>query len=298
MKFKSGFIALIGRPNAGKSTLLNALVKQKIAIMSNKPQTTRNTIRGILTEKDSQLIFVDTPGVHKPQHELGKQMVKEALSTIHGVDIVYLIVDVTTTFGTGDQYLLEKVTQSNLPVFLLLNKVDLIPKEQLIHLLNEWKERYPFKEIFPISALKENNLSKLLEVTKEYLTDGVQYYPDSQLSDYPEQFIIAEIIREKILYKTEQEIPHSVAVVIEKITKKNETLTINAMVLVERDSQKGIIIGKGGAMLKAVGSAARKELEFRLGYKVYLEIFVRVEKDWRNKKNKLAQLGYISVEEE
>lgn len=297
MSFRSGFIGLIGRPNAGKSTLLNALVQQKVAIMTNKPQTTRNVIRAVRTDEDSQMIFVDTPGIHKPHHELGKAMVQDAISTMKGVDIIYLIVDGSVPYGRGDEYLLDLVQKSNLPVFLILNKVDLLKKEELIITLQEWEKRGDFKEIIPISALKEHNLVKLIDVTKEYLTDGVQYYPEDQVSDYPEQFIISEIIREKIIIETEQEIPHSVAVVIEQIKKKKETLFINAMVLVERDSQKGIIIGKNGEMIKRVGSAARAELELRLGNKIFLELFVRVEKDWRNRRSKLQQLGYIQVED-
>lgn len=293
---RSGFVALIGRPNAGKSTLLNALVNQKVAIISPKPQTTRNSIRAIRTDEDSQIIFVDTPGIHKPQHELGTQMNKEAYSTASGVDLIYLIIDASVPFGTGDEYVLQTIKKSRLPVYLILNKIDLLEKEELIQLLIQWQSRMNFKEIIPISAKTLDNVNELIAVTKNDLTDGIQYYPKDQVCDYPEQFIIAEIIREKVLYLTEEEIPHSVAVVIERIRKNREHLIINAMILVERDSQKGIIIGKQGRMIKEIGTKAREELQTILGESIFLELFVRVEKDWRNKKAKLQQLGYIQME--
>ena len=293
---KSGFVALIGRPNAGKSTLLNALVQQKVAIISPKPQTTRNSIRAIRTDADSQIIFVDTPGIHKPKHELGTQMNKEAYSAASGVDLIYYLVDGSVPFGSGDEFVLNTLRQMHLPVYLILNKIDLLEKEKLIDLLLAWQRRMDFKEIIPISAKTQNNLDQLIEVTKNDLTDGVQYYPADQVCDYPEQFIMAEIIREKVLLLTEEEVPHSVAVVIERIRKNREHLIINAMILVERDSQKGIIIGKQGRMIKQIGTLAREELQGLLGEPIFLELFVRVEKDWRNKKAKLQQLGYIQTE--
>ena len=293
---KSGFVALIGRPNAGKSTLLNALVQQKVAIISPKPQTTRNSIRAIRTDADSQIIFVDTPGIHKPKHELGTQINKEAYSAASGVDLIYYLVDGSVPFGSGDEFVLNTLRQMHLPVYLILNKIDLLEKEQLIDLLLAWQQRMDFKEIIPISAKTQNNLDQLIEVTKNDLTDGVQYYPADQVCDYPEQFIMAEIIREKVLLLTEEEVPHSVAVVIERIRKNREHLIINAMILVERDSQKGIIIGKQGRMIKQIGTLAREELQGLLGEPIFLELFVRVEKDWRNKKAKLQQLGYIQTE--
>ena len=293
---KSGFVALIGRPNAGKSTLLNALVQQKVAIISPKPQTTRNSIRAIRTDADSQIIFVDTPGIHKPKHELGTQMNKEAYSAASGVDLIYYLVDGSVPFGSGDEFVLNTLRQMHLPVYLILNKIDLLEKEQLIDLLLAWQRRMDFKEIIPISAKTQNNLDQLIEVTKNDLTDGVQYYPADQICDYPEQFIMAEIIREKVLLLTEEEVPHSVAVVIERIRKTREHLLIHAMILVERDSQQGIIIGKQGRMIKQIGTLAREELQGLLGEPIFLELFVRVEKDWRNKKAKLQQLGYIQTE--
>lgn len=296
MSYKSGFISIIGRPNAGKSTLLNAILQEKVAITTPKPQTTRNNISGILTREDAQFVFVDTPGIHKPKHELGTQMNKEAYSAASGVDLIYYLVDGSVPFGSGDEFVLNTLRQMHLPVYLILNKIDLLEKEQLIDLLLAWQRRMDFKEIIPISAKTQNNLDQLIEVTKNDLTDGVQYYPADQICDYPEQFIMAEIIREKVLLLTEEEVPHSVAVVIERIRKNREHLIINAMILVERDSQKGIIIGKQGRMIKQIGTLAREELQGLLGEPIFLELFVRVEKDWRNKKAKLQQLGYIQTE--
>ena len=293
---KSGFVALLGRPNAGKSTLINALLSQKIAIISDKPQTTRNQIRGIRTDDDSQIVFIDTPGIHKPHHELGSLMNKEAMSVAGGVDLLYLIVDVSEPFGKGDEFVLDIVKRYKLPTFLLLNKIDLIKKEDLLKLISDYSSRYEFSEIIPISAFNYTNADRLIDVTKDYLEEGIKYYPDDQVTDYPEQFIIAELIREKILILTKEEIPHSVAVVIERMGRKKGKLIINAMILVERDSQKGIIIGKQGSMIKQIGIDARKDIEGILGESIFLELFVRVEKDWRNKKSKLQQLGYVQID--
>ena len=295
---KSGFIALVGRPNAGKSTLINALIKSKIAIISNKAQTTRNQIRGIRTDENSQLIFIDTPGIHKPHHELGSMMNKEAFSAAKGVDLIYLIVDASAEFGKGDEFILEAIKRYKVPTFLILNKIDLINKENLFKIITEYNLKHDFAEIIPISAYTNENLDDLIETSKKYMEDGIKYYPDDQICDYPEQFIISEIIREKILELTEEEIPHSVAVVIERMGRKKGKLLINAMILVERDSQKGIIIGKAGSMIKKVGISARSDIEGILGENIYLELFVRVEKDWRNRKSKLQQLGFIQIDVE
>ena len=296
MSFVSGFVAIIGRPNAGKSTLINSIIKQKIAITTDKAQTTRNNIRGIMTDENSQIIFVDTPGIHKPHHQLGEAMVKEAWGSLSGADLVYFIVDISKKFGSGDEFILRQLASKKIPVVLVLNKIDLLTKEELINYLEKWQSAFDFKEIIPISALKSDNVDHLIEVTKTYLTDNIRYYPDNQVCDYPEQFIIAEIIREKILMNTQEEIPHSVAVIIEKLVAKKDKMIINAMILVERDSQKGIIIGKQGSMLKRVGSQARNELELIVGCKIFLELFVRVEKNWRDRKRQLIQLGYVKTE--
>jgi GTP-binding protein Era len=293
---KSGFVAIIGRPNAGKSTLMNSLIESKISIISPKAQTTRNAIRGILTEEDSQIVFVDTPGIHKPQHALGEQMNKEATSNMSGVDIIYYIVDATQDFGGGEEYIIRLIKNSKLPVFLLMNKIDCLSRDQIMDKLIQYSRKADFKEIIPISALKSDNLDELLKTTKEYLEDGIQYYPSDQICDYPEQFIISELIREKVLILTSEEIPHSVAVVIEKIGRQKGKLFVMAMIIVERNSQKGIIIGKQGRMVKEIGTLARQDIQGILGESIYLELFVRVEKDWRNKKAKLQQLGYIPME--
>lgn len=294
---KSGFVGLIGRPNAGKSTLLNALVKQKLAIISSKAQTTRNAIRGVLTDDEAQIIFIDTPGIHKPIHELGRQMNKEAYSTMSSVDIIYFLVDASKEFGSGDQYILDMIKQQHLPVFLILTKVDLLQEDKVRELLLKYTSLYDFKEVIPVSAVDNFNVEELVKTTKNYLEDGIMYYPKDQVCDYPEQFIIAELIREKILYLTNEEVPHSIAVVIERMGRKKGKLLINALILVDRDSQKGIIIGKQGSMIKQIGMMAREDIEGILGESIYLELFVRVEKDWRNKKSKLLQLGYIQIDE-
>lgn len=297
MSYKSGFISIIGRPNAGKSTLLNAILKEKVAITSPKAQTTRNNISGILTTDDVQYVFIDTPGIHKPKHELGKTLNKNAYTALAEADVIYWINDVTQPFGSGDEFLLEKIKASNLPCFLILNKIDLLPKESLMKKLMEWQKRYEFTEIFPISALTQQNIDKLLLVTKEYLKDGPKYYPDDMVSDHGEQFQISELIREKVLYKTQEEVPHSVAVVVEKKEEFETSIDISAMIIVERASQKGILIGKQGAMIKAIRLSAQKELKAMLHKKVNLELFVRVETNWRNRTNKLQQFGYSELKD-
>ena len=297
MSYRSGFISIIGRPNAGKSTLLNAILQEKIAITSDKPQTTRNNISGILTREDAQFIFVDTPGIHKPKHELGKTLNKNAYSAIAEADVNFWMVDATQTFGTGDQFILEILREKKLPCFLLLNKIDLLEKEKILKLLADWQKRYEFTEIFPISALKKENIDHLLEVTKQYLQEGPMLFPEDMISDHGEQFQIAEIIREKVLYKTQEEVPHSVAVVIEKKEEQENKVFLQAMIVVERTSQKSILIGKQGAMIRGIRLTAQKELKEKFHKKVELELFVRVEKNWRNRMNKLQQLGYLEMEE-
>lgn len=294
--YKSGFISIIGRPNAGKSTLLNAILKEKIAITSDKPQTTRNNISGILTREDAQFVFIDTPGIHKPKHELGKTLNKNAYTAIAEADINFWMVDATQSFGSGDEFILEKMKTSHIPCFLILNKIDLLDKEKLIKVLKSWQDRFAFAEIFPISALKKENIDHLLEVTKAYLEEGPKYFPDDMISDHGEQFQIAEIIREKVLYKTKEEVPHSVAVVIEKKEETDTKVFLQAMIVVERTSQKSILIGKQGAMIRGIRLAAQKELKEKFHKKVELELFVRVEKNWRNRSSKLQQLGYLEME--
>lgn len=290
--FKSGFISIIGRPNAGKSTLLNAILNEKIAITSPKPQTTRDNIMGIVTTEDAQFIFIDTPGIHKPHHRLGKHLNRNAYQAIVEADINFVIIDATQPFGSGDEFLLSRIANSEVPTFLIVNKIDLLSKEQLLHVLKEWQTHYPFTEIIPISALKNNNIQELLAICKNYLQEGVQYFPDTMKSDHDAHFQISEIIREKVLYKTEEEIPYSVAVVLEHIEETEKHLFVQAMIIVERSSQKGILIGKQASMIRSIRMAAQKELKQRYGKNVTLELYVRVENNWRNRSSKLTQLGY------
>ncbi|PLR93827.1 GTPase Era [Bacillus sp. T33-2] len=292
--FKSGFISIIGRPNVGKSTFLNRVIGQKIAIMSDKPQTTRNKVQGVLTLDDSQLIFIDTPGIHKPKHKLGDFMMKVAQNTLKEVDLILFMVNAEEGFGRGEEFIIEKFQTVKTPIFLVINKIDLIHPDQLLALIDSYKEKYPFKEIVPISALTGNNIEKLLEQIKGYLPEGPQYYPADQVTDHPERFIITELIREKALHLTREEIPHSMAVVMEKMEQKpgKEVVHVMATIIVERDSQKGIIIGKQGKMLKEIGQRARIDIENLLGTKVFLELWVKVQKDWRNRASQLRDFGF------
>ena len=291
--YKSGFVSIIGRPNVGKSTFLNRIIGQKIAIMSDKPQTTRNKIQGVYTENDSQVIFIDTPGIHKPKHKLGDFMVKMAQTTLKEVDIVLFMVNATEGFGRGEEFIIEKLQETKQPVFLVINKIDQLHPEQLLELIDQYRKLYEFAEIVPISALDGNNVEALIGAIKKYLPEGPQYYPDNQVTDHPERFIISELIREKVLHLTREEVPHSVAVVIDAIQKREGgAVYINATIVVERASQKGIIIGKQGKMLKEVGKRARFDIEALLGSKVFLEVWVKVQKDWRNKMSQLRDLGF------
>lgn len=277
--YKSGFVSIIGRPNVGKSTFLNRIIGQKIAIMSDKPQTTRNKIQGVYTENDAQVIFIDTPGIHKPKHKLGDFMVKMAQTTLKEVDIVLFMVNAVEGFGRGEEFIIEKLKETKQPVFLVINKIDQLHPEQLLELIDQYRKLHEFAEIVPISALDGNNVDALIGTIKKYLPEGPQYYPDNQVTDHPERFIIAELIREKVLHLTREEVPHSVAVVIDAIQKREGgAVYINATIVVERASQKGIIIGKQGKMLKEVGKRARFDIEALLGSKVFLEVWVKVQK--------------------
>ncbi len=291
--YKSGFVSIIGRPNVGKSTFLNRIIGQKIAIMSDKPQTTRNKIQGVYTENDSQVVFIDTPGIHKPKHKLGDFMVKMAQTTLKEVDIVLFMVNATEGYGRGEEFIIEQLQETKQPVFLVINKIDQLHPEQLLELIDQYRKLYEFAEIVPISALDGNNVEALIGAIKKYLPEGPQYYPDNQVTDHPERFIISELIREKVLHLTREEVPHSVAVVIDAIQKREGgAVYINATIVVERASQKGIIIGKQGKMLKEVGKRARFDIEALLGSKVFLEVWVKVQKDWRNKMSQIRDLGF------
>lgn len=290
---KSGFVAMIGRPNAGKSTLLNQILDRKVAIVSDKPQTTRNRITGIYTQDEVQIVFVDTPGIHKPKHKLGEYMVETAEKTLDDVDLIYYLVDSSVPAGTGEEYVLNQVINSGIPVFLLLNKVDKLSPEEIGQLILKWQAKGDFAEIFPLSALKGDNVTKLVEVTSQYLPEGPQYYPEDAVTDQPLEIVISELIREKVLLLTHDEVPHSIAVFVENMERdKVGKMQIEACIYVERDSQKGIIIGKGGSMLKKIGIMARSDIEYLMGERVYLKLWIKVREDWRNKKQVLSSLGY------
>jgi GTP-binding protein Era len=291
--YKSGFVSIIGRPNVGKSTLMNQVIGQKIAIMSDKPQTTRNKIHGVYTTDNSQIVFLDTPGIHKPTSKLGDYMMKTAQGTLNEVDAVLFLIDVAEGLGGGDRFIIEQLGRVKTPVFLVMNKIDQVQPEALLPIIAQYKDLYPFAEIVPISARDGNNVNTLLEQIVKYLPEGPQYYPADQVTDHPEQFVCAELIREKILQMTREEIPHSIAVSIEQMKVESSGLVnIGAVIYVERDSQKGIVIGKSGAMLKEVGKRARHDIEALLGSKVFLELWVKVKKDWRNQDRVLKDLGF------
>lgn len=292
-QFKSGFVTLIGRPNVGKSTLLNHIVGQKITIISDKAQTTRNKIQGIYTTDTEQIVFIDTPGIHKPKHRLGKFMVDSAIGTIGGVDVVLFLINVTEKIGPGDRFIMDKLQSIQTPVFLVLNQIDQILPDELPDIIASYTSEGNFAEVIPISALQGNNVSELLNHVVSYLPEGPQFYPDEQVSDHPEYFIVSELIREKVLHLTREEIPHSVAVVTEQIDRDTDgKVQVNAMIIVERKSQKGIIIGKGGKMIKDIGIRARKDIERLLGDDIHLELWVKVQRDWREKPARLNEYGY------
>ena len=290
--FKSGFISIVGRPNVGKSTLLNSLLGEKIAITSDKPQTTRNKILGIVNQPDAQLVFMDTPGIHKPMHRMNEFMVKIALATYNEVDVILMIVEATEQPGGGDRFIIETLVKVKTPVFLLINKVDLIKKDALLPLIQQYSKLYNFAEIIPVSALK-NDLGGLVSAILARMPAGPKYFPDDQLTDQPERFVVAEMIREKVFELTKDEIPYSTAVVIEEMKEEPEITRITAIIYVERDSQKGILIGKSGAMLKQIGTLARHDAEKLLGAKIFLQLWVKVKKGWREDDRMLKNIGIM-----
>lgn len=289
---KSGFVTLIGRPNVGKSTLINSIVGKKVAITSNKPQTTRNIIQGIYNDEDSQIVFVDTPGIHKPSHKLGKTLNRQAYYSINDVDIIMLLVDGNEELGKGDKYIIESLKEVNKPVILVINKIDKMTKEEILLKIDEYKDLYEFKEIIPLSALKKTNVETVTRVLKKYLTDSIKYYEDNTYTNKDLPFTIAEIVREKVFNLTEEEVPHSITCITENIEKKKENYVINVAIIVDRDALKKIIIGKNGNKIKEIGIRARKELEETLDSKVYLELFVKVIRKWRDKEKYLQEFGY------
>ncbi|EGQ1315908.1 GTPase Era [Staphylococcus pseudintermedius] len=296
-EYKSGFVTIIGRPNVGKSTFVNRVIGHKIAIMSDKAQTTRNKIQGVMTQQDAQIVFLDTPGIHKPKHKLGDYMMKVAKNTLSEIDAVMFMVNVNEEIGRGDEYIMEMLKTVKTPVFLVLNKIDLVHPDALMPRIEQYQRYMDFAEIIPISALEGHNVDHFINVLKSYLPEGPQYYPDGQISDHPEQFVVSELIREKILQTTSEEIPHAIGVTVERMTQESEDrVHIEAVIYVERDSQKGIVIGKGGKKLKEVGKRARLDIEHLLGSKVYLDLWVKVQKDWRNKSSFIKQMGYVEDE--
>ncbi len=293
-KFHSGFVALIGRPNVGKSTLMNCLIGEKIAITSHKPQTTRNKITSILTREDFQCVFLDTPGIHKPKSKLGEYMVKSAETTFNEVDLVLMLIEPTTTVQEKDRYVLERIKNVKTPVVLVINKIDTVERETLLEVIAAYNKLHNFAEVVPISAIKDRNTGDLLDVIKKYLPEGPQYFPGDMVTDQPERQIAAEIIREKALYLLQEEVPHGIAVEIMSMKKRpdQDMVDVQATIYCERDSHKGIIIGKQGSMLKKIGSTARYDMQRLLGSPIYLQLWVKVKKDWRDSDFLLKNFGY------
>ena len=291
--YKSGFVAVVGRPNVGKSTLLNQIIGQKIAIVSDTPQTTRNRILGILTLPDAQILFLDTPGIHKPQHKLGEYMVNSARSALREVDLILFVSDVTESVVPGERFILDMLKQEQTPVILVLNKVDLVAKDKLLPIISQYSAFRDFAAIVPVSALAGSNVDRLLSVIKDLLPEGPQYYPEDEVTDQPERVVAAEFIREKIFRLTREEIPHSTAVEVEEMkTRPNGDVFLRATIYVERESQKGIIIGAKGAMLKEIGQQARLDMENIFGSRFFVDLWVKVKNDWRNKEGSLRMFGY------
>jgi len=292
MPFRSGFVAIVGRPNAGKSTLVNTLVGRKVAIVSPRPQTTRNRIQGILNRDDAQIILIDTPGLHKPESVLSRQMMDEAAHALEGIDILSLIVDASAEFGAGDRFAIEWVRRFKGPVFLLLNKVDLVNKPSLLPLIDRYRKLFDFAEIYPVSAMTGEGCFDLVNGWLARLPEAPPYFPQDQFTDQPERFLAAELIREKAIHATREEVPHAIAVLVDNFDEAENLVKIRATIYVERDGQKGILIGKGGEMIKKIGTLARKEIESILGTKVFLELFVKVQRNWRQNAALVRQLDW------
>lgn len=294
---KSGFVSIIGRPNVGKSTLINTIINRKVAITSNVSGTTRNIIQGIYNDSDTQIVFVDTPGIHKPINRLGKVLNKEALALTKDVDLILFVVDVASGIGKGDMFILESIKNNDVPVILVLNKIDEITTEKLFKTIDEFKDIYPFVEVVPTSGLKNDNVDHLISVIKKYLHDEVKYFPDEYYTSSSMKFMASEIVREKLLQVTEDEIPHSITCITTLFEEKKDIVNISVDIIVDRDNIKRIIIGKNGSRLKMVGTLARTEIESELvGKKVYLELFVKTIKNWKDKEKYLVELGFIDNE--
>ena len=290
---KSGFVSFVGRPNVGKSTLLNNILGKRVAITSDKPQTTRNMIQGIYNEKDTQIVFVDTPGIHKPKNKLGRVLNKQAYFTINDVDIVIMVVDISEKIGSGDSFVIDILKNiEDKPVFLVINKIDKVPREEILKKIDEYQKLYEFTEIIPVSARKKDNIDRLIEVIKKYLPDNILYYDENTFTNNSDDFVISEFIREKVLDLTDEEVPHSVTCVLDDISEENNILYINASIIVDRENLKKIIIGKNGNMIKEIGTRARKDIEEYFNKKVYLDLFVKVVDKWRDKEKFLNTIGY------
>jgi len=292
--FKSGFVSIVGRPNVGKSTLMNNVVGEKIAIMSDKPQTTRNTIQAVYTDEECQMVFLDTPGIHKPKNKLGEFMVKSATDAFKNVDLVLFVVDDSKKIGPGDRMIIEDLRNIKTPVVLVINKMDQIEEQDLFDMMQMYHAEGIFKEIVPISALKGRNIKELLKVIQNYLEEGPKYFPDYMITDQPERVLVSELIREKVLHYIHDEVPHGVAVEIEKMKSRNDKqiVDISAVIYCERDSHKGIIIGKNGRKLKGIGKSAREDMELLLGSQINLQLWVKVKENWRNLQNYVSNFGY------
>ena len=292
--FKSGFVSIVGRPNVGKSTLMNNVVGEKIAIMSDKPQTTRNTIQAVYTDEEAQVVFLDTPGIHKPKNKLGEFMVKSATDAFKNVDLVLFVVDESKKIGPGDRKIIDDLKNIKTPVVLVLNKIDQLNEEELFDLMKMYNAEGVFEQIVPISALKGRNINELLKVIKSHLEEGPQYFPDYMITDQPEKVLVSELIREKVLHYIHDEVPHGVAVEIERMKsrKDKEIVDISAVIYCERDSHKGIIIGKNGRKLKGIGKSARADIELLLGSQANLQLWVKVKENWRNLQNYVSNFGY------
>ena len=291
--FKSGFVAVVGRPNVGKSTLINALIDDKIVIVSDKAQTTRNRIVCVYTDEKKQIVFMDTPGIHKPKHKLGEFMVDQAVDSLREVEAVLFVVAANEKRGPGDNFVIEQLRKVNVPVFLIVNKIDTMEKQDLLEAIVSYENSYPFEAVVPISAKEKDNIEEVVNLLEKHLPEGPKYFPDDMITDQPERLIISDIVREKILLQTHDEIPHAIAVDVDEMKMREDGTTyVRATIYVERDSQKGIIIGKQGAMLKTIGRQARGDVERLLATKVFLDLWVKVKKDWRNKSGMLSELGY------
>jgi len=294
--YKSGFVTLIGRPNVGKSTLMNYLIGQKIAITSNKPQTTRNRIQTVLTNEDGRIVFVDTPGIHKAKNKLGEYMVNVAERTLNEVDVVLWLVEPSVFIGAGDQHIAKQLEKVKTPVILVVNKIDMVKKEELLGIIDKYQKLYDFAAIVPVCARSGDNAKELIKVVMQHLPYGPQFYDEDTVTDQPERQIVAELIREKALHSLNEEIPHGIAVAVDKMKKRKKIMDIEATIICERDSHKGIIIGKQGIMLKKIGSTARFEIERMLGCKVNLQLWVKVKKDWRDSEFLMRNFGYTKDE--